>query len=504
MGERVRSEAETMQRSLYRDLLRHALVRLVLLYFVPLLLLALFFHLQYRLFIRDTEERHRQSLAAHQAAMLEGFLGDRLLNLTGLTDDPLALVRPSPEFLRDRLAELQAISESFVDLAVLDAGGGVLEYAGPFPELKGRNYAAEGWFGRLQGGDAFHVITDVYLGFRGRPHFTMAVKLMPGGQTRILRAALSPDAAPAQTGMDDGFAPPPGGLRRDFTTNIWIFTGLFCLVGGLVVFVQARWVAHQQFQAWQKERQLNRQLIHAARLASVGELASGIAHEINNPLAVVAEKAGLIKDLLDPAFGRGPSPEEIVGHLEAIESAVFRCTGITRQLLGFVRQTGVTLKAADVHQLIDDLLEGLLGPELKTRGVTVVRDFDRTLPPVVTDADRLRQVLVNLVKNAVDAISGEGTITLTTRKRASSFTIKVKDTGVGLTPEQHERIFMPFFTTKAPGKGTGLGLSVSYGIIEGLGGSLGAAGEPGKGSEFTIELPLDHVQERGWRPAPSR
>lgn len=493
MSERVRSEAERVQRSLYRELLRHALVRLVLLYFIPLLLLALFFHLQYRLFIRDTEERHLQSLAAHQAAMLEGFLGDRLLNLTGLTDDPLALVRPSPVFLQASLAELQGINESFVDLAVLDAGGGVLEYAGPFPELKGRNYAAESWFVRLKEGDASHVITDVYLGFRGLPHFTMAVKLEPGGQTRVLRAALSPEAALARTGADDEPAPSPGGLRRDFTTNIWIFTGLFCLTGGVVVFVQARWVAHQQFQARQKERQLNRQLVHAARLASVGELASGIAHEINNPLAVVAEKAGLIKDLLDPAFGRNPSPGEIVSHLEAIETAVYRCTGITRQLLGFVRQTGVSLKATDVHQLIDDLLDGLMGPELKIKGVTVVRDFDRTLPPVITDAERLRQVLVNLVKNAVDAIPGAGTVTLATRRQASSFIITVKDTGVGLTPEQHEKIFLPFFTTKPPGKGTGLGLSVSYGIIEGLGGSLGAAGAPGEGSEFTIELPLDRA-----------
>ncbi len=335
----------------YRALLRHALLRLVFLYFIPLLLLTVFFHVQYRIVARDAERRHLQSLAEHQAAMLEMYLGDRLLNLTGLTDDPRPCSTPEPADLARNLAELQQASDVFVDLAVLDRGGRVLAYAGPLPELADRSYGQESWFTRLLAGASSHVITDVYLGFRGQPHFTMALKLEPRGSTRILRAVLSPEITEAHLSAIERGTPPkpdPGrGLLADIATNLWLVSAVFCLIGGLVIWLQARWVAAQQYEALRKEQELSRQLVHAARLAPVGELSAGIAHEVNNPLAVVAEKAGLMKDLLDPRFGREPTPEVIRGHLEAIETAVFRCTGITRQLLGFVRQGEVRLVERD-------------------------------------------------------------------------------------------------------------------------------------------------------------
>lgn len=488
-----REAGEQTQRVLYRELLRHALVRLVVLYFIPLLLLTLFFHLQYRLVVKDAEERHRQTLAVHQAVMLEMFLGDRLLNLTDLAGDAAALIDPDPAFLRRNLEALRSANEAFVDLAVLDGSGRVLGYAGPLPHLVERNYGQEGWFTRLLAGESSHVITDVYMGFRGQPHFTMALKLEPRGSTRVLRAVLSPETVQAQVAKQ-GMAPAPsGGILQDIATNIWLFSGVFCLSGGIVIFLQARWVARQQFTARQKERQLNRQLVQAAKLASVGELASGIAHEINNPLAVVAEKAGLVRDLLDPKFGKQPAAADLRRHLEVIDQAVFRCAEITRQLLGFVRQADVRLVTGDLHDLIDEMIEGLLGPELHAASMDVKRDYDRAIGPVTTDPGRLQQVLVNLVKNALDAVRrdhGPGTITITTRAQGDRFLVKVADDGCGMTPEQLEMVFMPFFTTKEPGKGTGLGLSVSYGIIQGLGGRLSAASTHGMGSEFTIELPL--------------
>ena len=476
---------------IYRGLLRHALVRLTFLYFIPLLLLTLFFHLQYRLVVRDAEQRHRELLAYHQAAMLEMYLGDRLLNLTDLTDDPRALLEPRRDELESHLADLRSVSEAFIDLSVLDDSGRVLGYAGPLPHLEEKNYGGEAWFTRLLAGASSHVITDVYLGFREEPHFTMALKLEPRGEVRILRAVLSPVVARAQVDAQVvEIEEPGGGLLANISTNIWLFSALFCLIGGLVIWLQARWVAQQQYEAQLKERQLSRQLGQAAKLALVGELSAGIAHEINNPLAIVSEKAGLVKDLLDPRFGKSPTPEKLREHLDTIEEAVYRCTDITRQLLGFVRQREVELQERDVHDLIEDLVQGLLSSELEVADITVVKNYDPELPAVITDHRQLRQVVLNLLKNAADSITGAGTITITTKKRGDRFTLTVRDTGHGMNHEALELVFMPFFTTKAPGKGTGLGLSVSYGIIEGLGGHMTVHSAPDEGSEFTVELPL--------------
>ena len=485
-----RSDAKRRD-DIYRGLLRHALVRLTFLYFIPLLLLTLFIHLQYRLVVRDVDLRHRELLAYHEAAMLEMYLGDRLLNLTNLTDDPRSLLEPRRDDLETHLAELRLVSEAFIDLSVLDGSGRVLGYAGPLPYLEEKNYGDEAWFTRLLVGASSHVITDVYLGFREEPHFTMALKLEPRGETRILRAVVSPELARAQ--MDAQVVEieePGGGLLANIATNIWLFSALFSLIGGLVIWLQARWVAQQQYEAHLKERQLNRQLGQAAKLALVGELAAGIAHEINNPLAVVSEKAGLVKDLLDPRFGKTPTPDQLRDHLGTIEKAVFRCTDITRQLLGFVRQRDVELKKKDVHAEIDDLVHGLLSAELEVGEITVVKNYDPELPAIVTDHGQLRQVVLNLLKNAADSITGPGTITIATKKMGDRFTLTIRDTGHGMTPEALELVFMPFFTTKAPGKGTGLGLSVSYGIIEGLGGHMTVHSAPDEGSRFTVDLPL--------------
>ena len=177
-------------------------------------------------------------------------------------------------------------------------------------------------------------------------------------------------------------------------------------------------------------------------------------------------------------------------HLGAIHDAVFRCRDITRKLLTFVRQKEVKVEPHDLHEILDEVLDVLLGNELTISNVEVVRRYDSRIPAILTDRNQLVQVFVNLVKNAMDAMPGGGDLTVTTQLRGMKATVAVKDTGCGMTREQLGKVFMPFFTTKDPGKGTGLGLSVSYSIIQSFGGAFYVTSTPGRGSTFTVELPL--------------
>jgi two-component system NtrC family sensor kinase len=244
--------------------------------------------------------------------------------------------------------------------------------------------------------------------------------------------------------------------------------------------------------AQQKETDQTRaQLEHAAKLASVGELASGIAHEINNPLAVITEESGLLMDYTDPQFGQTLDQDDLRERLDSIQKAAFRCRDITRKLLRFVRKTDFDLQEHDIHSIIDGVVDGLLGPEITVSKIGIERQYDRSLSKLKTDANQLQQVILNIVNNAGDAIGDkEGTITIRTRGQGKKLMIDISDTGCGMTADQLEKVFLPFFTTKEVGKGTGLGLSVSYGIIRGLGGEIEVESAKDVGTTFRIILPL--------------
>ena len=262
------------------------------------------------------------------------------------------------------------------------------------------------------------------------------------------------------------------------------------MLGGAIVFARARHVTTKQLAAEQHEAELSGQLVHAAKLASVGELASGIAHEINNPLAIIAEEAGVLKDALDPTLADEEDEQlDVAEHLGIITDAVFRCRDITRKLLTFVRHSDAKVGSQHIHEILDEVLDGMLGNELAISNVQVIRKYDDGVTGILTDRSQLVQVFVNLIKNALDAMSDGGTLTVTTLEQDDRIVVAVKDTGCGMKPEQLERVFLPFFTTKEPGKGTGLGLSVSNSIIENLGGRVYAESTPGRGSTFTVELP---------------
>ncbi len=543
-----------------RELFWRTLARLVLLYVVPLILLATFFHLQYRNLVRNSLRARLEVVAEHQANTFDLFLRERLVNLGNIIDDPrfrsASLDRELPGLLRD----LQQTSDAFIDLGVVSHEGDLTLYAGPVSYSAPVNYRNETWFQELLLPDRTSVITEIYPGFRNQPHFTIAVRRGEGGDARVLRAALSPErlssflatlegagevhaAIVNDTGvfqvtvatLGDALQPsgfvPPGTPGRGFVSNsgiadlpdyayarlretpwalvvmnarpglaigllalpdvsILVTLAIFLLVG-VVILVRTRQVVGIQLASEEQRAELSGQLVQAAKLASVGELAAGIAHEINNPLAIIAEEVGVMKDSLDPELAEeGDEPLDLQEHLDAIHEAVFRCRDITRKLLTFVRKAEVRVEALDVHLILDDVLEDMMDNELSISNVTVEKRYDPEITEISTDRNQLVQVFVNLVKNAIDAMPGGGRLTVATKLRDGRAAVAIRDTGCGMPPEHIERVFMPFFTTKEPGKGTGLGLSVSYTIIRNFGGDFYVESAPGKGSTFTVELPL--------------
>jgi two-component system NtrC family sensor kinase len=277
------------------------------------------------------------------------------------------------------------------------------------------------------------------------------------------------------------------GFLAGMRLRVPTITAVVILLISLVIVHRARRLVQIQ----QESDQTRMLLEHAAKLASVGELAAGIAHEINNPLAVITEEAGVMKDLLNPEFEETGTPEEMVAHLDEIHAAAFRCRDITAKLLAFVRKGELDLKDHDVHELIDSVVDGIVGREMAVSNIELKRKYSQDVPRLMTDGNQLQQVLLNLLNNARDAIGqGPGTIAIETSFDGEAARIAVTDSGKGIPAEDLGKIFMPFYSTKEVGKGTGLGLSVSYGIVKSLGGSVDVESTPGKGSTFTIVLPI--------------
>jgi two-component system, NtrC family, sensor kinase len=236
--------------------------------------------------------------------------------------------------------------------------------------------------------------------------------------------------------------------------------------------------------------ELKTQLYHTHKLVAVGQLAGGVAHEINNPLAIIASEAGLMRDMLDERMGLECTPEALVKELNEIDKAVYRAKSITQKILSFVRRTDPKLVPCDVRQVLEDVVAGVKEQEFSVSNITVKRDFDPNVPELMLDPDLMRQVFLNLINNASDAITEGSTITLKTRLDDGWVKVTVADNGVGMDAEQIQKVFMPFYTTKDVGKGTGLGLPISQNIIEGFGGRIEVESAPGVGSAFTVVLPV--------------
>ena len=249
-------------------------------------------------------------------------------------------------------------------------------------------------------------------------------------------------------------------------------------------------------------KKIEQQMAATERLASLGTLAAGVAHEINNPLAIISESAGWMKQLLAKDELKGMyRRQDFAGALDKVEKSVERAKRITHQLLSFVRKSDSSFSRVDLTGLIDESLQ-FLEHETKKRNIKIVRKLQSVPDSVWSDPYRIRQALINLLTNAVHAVGEGGIITLALEDAADHAAITVSDNGPGIPRENLARIFEPFFSTKSPGEGTGLGLFVTRGVLEKLGGRITVDSEVGKGATFCIRLPKNQKKVDGFIGSP--
>jgi two-component system NtrC family sensor kinase len=556
---------ETIRRY-FRKLRIWLIFGLMVCFILPHAVLSAYFHFQFTSTLRKSGRLNLVALSESQRNTIDLFLQERVVNLFSIFHRRDFSFAPSENEMSSYLQNLRQVSDAFVDVGFLDAKGIQTRYSGPYPFLQGRNYSRADWLNELKKAEKDYVISDIYLGFRQKPHFTIAVKQSIDGALHIVRATLDPDkfymflrtishgkevesALINEDGsyqiVDPGrgkllgkseYVPPkasPTGAeeieiegdsvmmayawlretdwallvrqplkivhaqmyraRSVMTLSLLL---IILVIGVLIVLTTVTLVNHAQAIA-EKSQELQSQLVHASKLASIGELATGVAHEINNPLAIILATSGLIRDKMNPEFELEATPENVLEDLDVIDKAAFRASRITGQLLDFGRKGQPTLIACDINRILEDVMIGLMEYELKVENIRVERNQAEDLPEILVDPDQIKQVFINLINNANDAITESGTITISTMEKDGYITVTVKDSGKGISQEEISKIFDPFFTTKDVGKGTGLGLSVSLGIVESMGGKIEVQSIVGSGSSFTVYLPIGNHEEKG-------
>ena len=242
-------------------------------------------------------------------------------------------------------------------------------------------------------------------------------------------------------------------------------------------------------EADQKRESMYAEMEHTGKLASLGRLAAGVAHEINNPLAIINEKAGLMKDLVE--FSQEyQDREKLMSQVDSILRSVNRCREITHRLLGFAKRMDVKVETIHLNELLQEVF-GFLEKEAFHRNIKVSFNLASDLAPIAHDRGQLQQVFLNIINNAFEAVEDGGNISIASKeneKDPDTVEVAIADDGRGIHPDDLKHIFDPFYS-KGKEQGTGLGLSISYGILAKCGGDIRVESKVGKGSTFTVVLP---------------
>ena len=272
----------------------------------------------------------------------------------------------------------------------------------------------------------------------------------------------------------------------DYLTKPVEFEHLFRKIGQAL---EKRKREEEKNQEIEFRKQMEQQMVATERLASLGTLSTGIAHEIDNPLAIIKECAEYMRLLLNKKENADLSGKsDFENAIGKIDTAIERAKRITHQLLGFVRKPEKLFSETDLKVLVAETVE-FINKEAESKGIKIVQDVDRANGILWSDPYEIRQVLFNLLANALAAVESDGTITVAIKDTDSRVMLSVEDTGPGIPKENMEKIFEPFFTTKPPGMGTGLGLYVTSGIVSRLGGKIDISSRVGQGTVFKVTLP---------------
>jgi signal transduction histidine kinase len=274
-------------------------------------------------------------------------------------------------------------------------------------------------------------------------------------------------------------------LRRQINWFLLASAGLIAIV----IMMTATFMVNKLFHADQEKAKTMIMAEQSCQLASIGQLAAGVAHEINNPLALINETAGYIRDLFMIKQQYQDDPE-MVEHIDSIIEAVERCGTITRQLLGFARRFDVQTQRIDLSNMVDDVLN-FHKKEAEYRNITVHVDIPEDIPLIETDRGKLQQIILNLVNNAFQAVENGCFLDIRAAMAdAEHVQLSIRDNGCGIAEEDLNKIFEPFFTTKKEGKGTGLGLAIIYSLVQRLHGSIQVQSKTGEGTTFEVTLPV--------------
>lgn len=446
-------------------------------------------------------------------------------------------------------------SGGIIDLQIISTNGDQLAYVGPYREqVVGKNYKDQDWFKEVLVRGTH--VSDVFSGYRKIPHFVVALTdplkryvLRTTINSSIFNSLLhsaqigshgdvvivnkngdlqTPSLQKIESinSLEKQLIRPHSGpevtIEKDFmyattwvNNNNWMLivkvqindmlgtyenhinnTRLIILITAtlflIIAIMLSRFIVAHITKADLESAALDQQMAHIEKMANIGRLAAGVAHEINNPLQMILAQAGWIEELLpeeDPAAIK--NLDEYTATVKKIKHHVERAATITHRLLGFARKISPEQQSVQINEVIQETLS-FFERESKNNNITVNLQLNPDLPTTITEGHRLQQVLLNLIDNALDAVGHDGKVDITTTNDAEDIFIQVADNGSGIPPEVLGKIWDPFFTTKEQGKGTGLGLSISQNIIQSLGGTITVQNRYQGGTLFTVKMPIRH------------
>lgn len=550
-------EAETQRKAFrYKRLWIYTFTLTILVSLAPLITMAILNVQQYQKTLKNELIQTSTAFISNAKHSLEFNLTERQAALNYIIHDKSFEELIDQEKLEDIFFNLKRSFGGFVDLGLIDSKGIQRAYVGPY-ELLEKDYSGQDWFNAVRLRDLY--ISDVFMGFRGFPHFIIAVKQERNGQEfYVLRVTIDAEFINRQIqqlnvgssgdvfilnheGVLQTPSPSYGELLEQYKLPVPKFTpgievheerdaddevymlgyayieqspfivmmvtrqeelmrSWITLRGDILGFLAVSSILITLVILWSTTYMVNRikegdlrrartqhNLEYTNKMASIGRLAAGVAHEINNPLAIINEKAGLIKDIV--ALREDiPQQTKILSIVDSVLQSVERCKAITHRFLGFAKRMDLQTETINLPNLIREVLE-FLGKEAIYRNISITISTSENMPEIESDRGLLQQILLNIINNAFAAVDDGGKVDIRIQEwTAKKVAIAITDNGHGIAEENLEHVFEPFFTTKH--EGTGLGLSITYGIVQKLGGDMEVQSKLGKGTSFNIILPI--------------